>query len=73
MLKTLSAHQNNFKIIEDVENDDHLHPYILKLYDENFSLHFPTSSDYCSLSLFYFEFFAVGLTNLRQVYEKTLF
>jgi hypothetical protein len=34
MVKTLSAQQDNFKIIEDVENIDHHHRYILKLYDE---------------------------------------
>jgi hypothetical protein len=41
MLKALNAHQDNFTIIEDVENIDHFHEYILKLYDENFSSHFP--------------------------------
>jgi hypothetical protein len=30
MLTALNAHQDNFKIIEDVENVDHLHRYILK-------------------------------------------
>jgi hypothetical protein len=28
MLKELNPHQNNFKIIEDVENIDHLNRYI---------------------------------------------
>jgi hypothetical protein len=62
MLKTLNAHQDNFKIIKDVENIDHLHLSILKLYDENFSSHFPTSSDYCSFPLFYVECFAIKST-----------
>jgi hypothetical protein len=44
---TRQLRQENFKII-DVENVDHLHRYILKLYDKNFSSHFPTSSYYCS-------------------------
>jgi hypothetical protein len=51
MLKALNTHQDNFKIIEDVETVDHHHQYILKLYDENFSSHFPTSSN-CSFPLF---------------------
>jgi hypothetical protein len=70
MLKALNTHQDNFKIIENVENVDHLHQYILKLYDENFSSHFPTSSDYCSFSLFYAEFSAVSRPNLPQMFEK---
>jgi hypothetical protein len=46
--------------------------YILKLYDENFSSHFPI----CIIILlfisiiFYIELFAVGRPNLRQVFEK---
>jgi hypothetical protein len=28
MLKALNAHQDNFKITEDVENVDHLHRYL---------------------------------------------
>jgi hypothetical protein len=38
MSKALNAHRDNFKIIEDVENIDHLRRYILKLYNQNFSL-----------------------------------
>jgi hypothetical protein len=37
MSKALNAHRDNFKIIEDVENIDHLRRYILKLYNQNFS------------------------------------
>jgi hypothetical protein len=69
-VKALNTHQDNFKIIEDVENVDHLHQYILKLYDENFSSQFPTSSDYCSFPLFYTELSAVSRPNLSQVFEK---
>jgi hypothetical protein len=77
MLKALNVHQDNFKII-DVEYVNHLHRYILKLYDENFVSHFPTASDYCSFITityfkFYVEFFAAGCTNFRQVFEKHIF
>jgi hypothetical protein len=67
MLKALNAHQDNFNFI-DVEYVNHLHRYILKLYDENFLSHFPTASDYCSFITiilnFMYEFFAAGRTNL---------
>jgi hypothetical protein len=74
MVKTLNAQQDNFKIIEDGENVDHLQRYILKLYDENFLLshyifqHHRMIVHY--LPLFYTKFIAVRRTNLRQVFEK---